>query len=145
MALRFSTGLRNHLLNSIGNSASGVSFDGGTLSIYTGSQPSTADAAPIGTLLVEVTLPADAFAVASNGIMAKSGTWQATAVAAGTAGWFRLARAGDSGGSSSTDIRIDGAVTAVGGGGELQVDNPSLAAGQQFTVGTFSISFPAEG
>lgn len=52
MTLRLSSGLRNHLLN--GGSMK-QAFSGGKLKIYSGSQPSTADAAPTGTLLCTIT------------------------------------------------------------------------------------------
>jgi hypothetical protein len=52
MTLRLSSGLRNHLLN--GGSMK-QAFSGGKLKIYSGSQPSTADAAPTGTLLATIT------------------------------------------------------------------------------------------
>lgn len=52
MTLRLSSGLRNHLMN--GGSMK-QAFSGGKLKIYSGSQPSTADAAPTGTLLATIT------------------------------------------------------------------------------------------
>ena len=52
MTLRLSSGLRNHLLN--GGSMKNA-LSGGKIKIYTGAQPSTADAAPTGTLLVTIT------------------------------------------------------------------------------------------
>lgn len=52
MTLRLSSGLRNHLLN--GGSLKNA-LSGGKLLIYSGSQPTTADAAPTGTLLCTIT------------------------------------------------------------------------------------------
>lgn len=52
MTVRQSTGLRNHLMQ--GGSFRSA-FQGGKLSIYSGSQPATADTAPSGTLLVTIT------------------------------------------------------------------------------------------
>lgn len=52
MTLRLSSGVRNHLLN--GGSMK-QAFSGGRLKIYSGAQPSSADAAPTGTLLATVT------------------------------------------------------------------------------------------
>lgn len=52
MTLRLSTALRNHLMN--GGSMK-QAFSGGKLKIYSGSQPSTAEAAPTGTLLCTIT------------------------------------------------------------------------------------------
>ena len=52
MTIRQSTGLRNHLQQ---NGSFRSAFQGGKLSIYSGSQPATADIAPPGVLLVTVT------------------------------------------------------------------------------------------
>ena len=52
MTIRQSTGLRNHLQQ---NGSFRSAFQGGKLSIYSGSQPATADTAPSGTLLATVT------------------------------------------------------------------------------------------
>jgi hypothetical protein len=80
-------------------------------------------------------LPSDWMAAASGGVKAKSGTWQdVSADAAGTAGHFRIY---DSGGST---CHIQGVITGAGGGGETELDNTSLAAGQSFTVVTFQIT-----
>lgn len=100
MATVLSTGLRNHILNSTGNSAAGINFDSGSLQIRTGAAPGP-DAAVAGTLIVDIPLPADAFDNAASGAMAKLGTWSADADNSGTAAHFRLARSGDAGGSSS--------------------------------------------
>ena len=59
-----------------------------------------------------------------------------TAVAAGTAGWFR---AYDSTGAAV----FDGAVTATGGGGELQLGSTSLSSGIQVDITSFTYTQPA--
>jgi len=144
MALRLSTGFRNTKQDSAFNGGTGKQFDSGVLEFRTGSQPTTADDAPTGTLLASMTLPADAFGASSAGAVAKAGTWQdASADNAGTAGWFRLRESGDGGGSSSTDRRIDGAITATGGGGQIELNNVVIAAGQQVTQDTFAVTQPA--
>jgi len=52
MTIRQSTGLRNHLQQ---NGSLRSAFQGGKLSIYSGTQPASADTAPSGTLLVTIT------------------------------------------------------------------------------------------
>jgi hypothetical protein len=52
MTIRQSTGLRNHLQQ---NGSFRSAFQGGKLSVYSGTQPATADTAPSGTLLVTIT------------------------------------------------------------------------------------------
>ena len=87
------------------------------------------------TLLAEMTLPSDWMAAASSGSKALSGTWQdASANATGTAGHFRLY---DSGG---TTCHAQGTVTATGGGGDLTLDNTSIASGQSVTITSFTIT-----
>ena len=141
MALTISEALKDQVLDGILNAAAGINFDSGVLEIRTGAAPG-ADAAAGGTLLASMTLPADAFGAASGGSAAKAGTWQdATADAAGTAQHFRIKQSGDSGGATgSTDERIEGTVTATSGGGDIELDNSSIAVGQQVTITSFSLS-----
>lgn len=140
MAIRLSTGMRNASLDS----GLATQLDSGVVEWRTGAQPASANDAPTGTVVATFPLPADAFTAAAAGAIAKSGTWQDTSAdASGTAGWFRMRTTGDGGGSSSTDKRIDGSITATGGGGDLTVDNPVIASGQQVTINTFGITQPA--
>jgi hypothetical protein len=142
MTLAISTGLANALLDGQFNAGAGAgAFDSGVLEIRTGAAPGP-DAAPTGTLLVSITLPADAFAAATGKHVAKAGTWSNTAAAAGTAAHFRMKTSGDGGGSSTTDKRIEGTVTATGGGGDATVDNTNIASGQTVTVNSFQLNFP---
>lgn len=108
-------------------------FDGGKLRIFSGAAPG-AGAAESGTLLVSEDLPADAFAAAASGSKAKLGTWQAVGLAAGVAGYFRLVAAGDTGAASEAQAREEGTVTATGGGGDMTLDNTSIAVDQVVTI-----------
>jgi len=110
----------------------------GTLKIYTGSQPADADTAVTGTLLVTVNLPAPAYGAAnSSGLAALLGTpLSGTAVAAGTAGYFRVA-------TNAGASVFDGSVTATGGGGDLTLDNTSIASGQVVNISSLNYSQPA--
>lgn len=130
-----STGLAKAQLDRLFNGGSGTNFDSGLLQIWSGSAPGAKNA-PTGTKLWEETLPADAFAaaVASTKTIAGSGTWQANAVAAGTAGYWRLVKSGDAGTTNDTDERLEGDITATGGGGSMTVDNTSIANGQSLTI-----------
>lgn len=132
MALSLNTALKNKILDGIGNSGAGVSFDSGTLEIRSGTRPADANTALAGTVLATVALPADAFAVAAAGSMAKNGTWQDTSAdATGTASYFTMH-------DSTSTYRIDGDVAV--GSGDLQVDSVSFTAGQQFTITGFTLS-----
>lgn len=131
MAERLNDAARNRQVDSMGDD-----FNSATLKIYTGAQPAAGGAAT-GTLLVTITLPADAMAAAAAGVASKSGTWSGTAVATGIAGWFRV--------ESSAGARwYDGAVTATGGGGEIELASTSITSGQTVTVTSFTITQPAQ-
>jgi len=131
MALQYSVAVRNAQLDAVEVTVSTAPL----LRIYSGSAPANCAAAASGTLLAEMTLPSDWMAAASSGSKALSGTWQdASANATGTAGHFRLY---DSGG---TTCHAQGTVTATGGGGDLTLDNVSIASGQSVTITSFTIT-----
>lgn len=103
--------------------------------IRTGAPPSSCAAADSGTVLATLNLPSDWMAAAASGSKSMSGTWQDTSAdASGVAGHFRIYD------STGTTCHIQGTVTATGGGGDLQVDNTNFAAGQQFTVTSFTLT-----
>ena len=131
MALQYSTAVRNAELDAL-ETAIGVSA---VLKIRTGAPPATVATADSGTVLATMTLPSDWLAAASSGAKAKSGTWQDTSAdATGTAAHFRIYA------SDGTTAHIQGTVTATGGGGDLTLDNTSIASGQSVTISSFSIT-----
>jgi hypothetical protein len=131
MALQYSTTLRNAQLDAI-ETVVGTSP---ILEIRSGAPPANCAAADSGTLLASMALPSDWMAAASAAAKAMSGTWQdASANATGTAGHFRIK---DSGG---TTCHAQGTVTATGGGGDLTLDNTSIASGQSVSITSFSIA-----
>lgn len=142
MALGFSTGLRNAWLDSIGNEGAAVDFfDAAILEIRSGSKPANADAAPTGTLLASITLPANAMNAAASGAITLLGTWaDASNDATGTAGYFRFKTAADGGGISATDKRIDGTVTGTGGGGDCELDTTTITIGGTLTITACTLS-----
>lgn len=126
MAITTNTTFKNTILDGFDSA-----FNSGTLEIRTGSAPGAGNAAT-GTVLATITLPADAFAAASGGTKAKSGTWQdASADATGTAGHWRM-----TGGSNI----VEGTVTATGGGGDMELDSTSITSGQTVTITAFTFS-----
>ncbi len=138
MAVQLSVELRNARLDQFESSAgfNANATVGGILTIREGAKPADCATANSGTLLVTINLPLDAMAPAGSGQKAKSGTWQdLTADAAGTAGHFRIHQA-----TAPTICAMQGTVTATGGGGDLQLDNTVIAAGQQVTVTTFTLT-----
>ncbi len=128
MAVQLSVAVRNAKLDAIESTIGTAAV----LKIFTGAQPANCAAANSGTELVSITLPSDWMAAASSGSKAKSGAWSATASGAGTAAHYRLYA------SDGTTCHSQGSVTATGGGGDLTLDNTSIASGQTVTISTFS-------
>lgn len=129
MAFQFSIAARNASLDAI-EAAIGVSP---TLEIRSGAVPANCAAAASGTVLATLALPSDWIAAASGGAKTLLGTWQdASADASGTAGHFRINQGGT--------CHIQGTVTATGGGGDMTLDNVSIAATQQVTVTAFTLN-----
>lgn len=131
MAFQFSTGARNASLDAI-ETAIGTSA---ILRIRSGTVPADCGTADSGTVLATMNLPTDWMAAASGGSKGLSGTWQdASADAAGTAAHFRIYD------STGTTCHIQGTVTATGGGGDMTLDNVSIASGQTVTITSFTIT-----
>lgn len=124
MTTQLSTTLRNNMVGqyetTIGTTPK--------LQIRTGAQPANCAAADSGTLLCELTLPSDWMTAASGGSISLNGSWTGTGAAAGTAAHYRLK---DSAGGTCHE---QGSVTATGGGGDLTLDNTSIAVSQAVSV-----------
>lgn len=130
MAVQLSVSARNARLDSIETTV-GTSPK---LQIRSGAQPASCAAADSGTLLCEITLPSDWAAAAASGAKSKSGTWSGTGVAAGTAAHFRLKD------SAGTTCHMQGSVSATGGGGDVTLDNTSIAVDQAVTINTWTMT-----
>lgn len=129
MAIQFSVTVRNARLDAI-ETAIGVSA---ILKIRTGAAPANCAAADSGTVLATINLPSDWMSAASSGSKAKLGTWQdASADATGTAAHYRLYA------SDGTTCHEQGTITATGGGGDMTLDNVSIATGQTVTITSYS-------
>lgn len=127
MALQFSAAIRNARADLV-ESTVGTSAK---LRIYTGPPPAAPGDAATGTLLATLSLPGDWLTAASGGAKAKSGTWSGTAVADGTAGYWRV---WDSG---VTACGMQGTVSGSGGGGDLELSVTDIVAGATITVSSF--------
>ena len=131
MAVQLSVAVRNARLDAIETNIGTSAL----LRIRSGAPPATCATADSGTVLATLNLPSDWMAAAASGSKALSGTWQdLSADAAGTAGHFRIY---DSGG---TVCGIQGTVTATGGGGDMTLDNTSIASAQQVTITSFTLT-----
>ena len=149
MAIRFSEGLRDKML---GSADLKTAFTNGVLRIYSGVQPTSANNAKTGTLLLEVTVVGLTFThgVATNGlnfdapsegIIAKAvaEAWQGNGITDGVAGWGRLSgNPLDDGTSSTTLARIDVAVAKTGG--DLNLSNTTIVNGAPTTVDVFQLT-----
>lgn len=131
MAIQLSVAARNARLDAFETATGGTAI----LRIRTGAQPANCAAADTGTVLATLTLPADWMAAAASGQKSKLGTWQDTSAdATGTAGHFRIYD------SAGTTCHMQGNITAISGGGDMELNNVSIAAGQQVTVTAFTLT-----
>ena len=131
MTLQISVAVRNAMLDTI-ESTIGTSA---VLKIKTGAQPANCAAVDTGTVLATMSLPSDWMAAANAGSKALNGTWQdASADATGTAAHFRVYA------SDGTTCHMQGSVTATDAGGDMTLDNTSVAAGQSITISSFTLT-----
>lgn len=131
----------------------------GTLHLYSGSQPSDADAAETGTKLMEITAASGAFVsgagdnglqfelTASDGELEKlssqvwSGVGLAAAGASGTtAGWWRFYANTVVTGSSTSAIRMDGSCSTTSY--QMRMSSTTIVTGATVTVDTFKLIQP---
>lgn len=124
MTIQLGTTLRNNMVGQYETTV-GVTPK---LQIRSGAQPANAAAADSGTLLCEITLPSDWMNAPAGGSITLLGTWAGTGAAAGTAAHYRLKD------SAGTVCHEQGTVTATGGGGDLTLDNTSIAVSQAVNV-----------
>lgn len=131
MSIQLSTAVRNARLDAI-ETAIGASA---VLKLRTGAAPANCATADSGTVVATIACPADWAAGASGGSKALLGTWQdLSADNAGTVAHFRLYA------SDGTTCHMQGTVTATGGGGDLTLDNVVVAAGQQISITSFTLT-----
>lgn len=127
-----------------------ASMNASFIDVYTGTMPASADMAPTGTLLGTISVNGLAGAalhvVAGTTTVSKaSEPWIIKPTAAGTAGWFRWRKSGDSGGVSGTAFRIDGSIGTNDNPGDMIWDNLVMAVGQPYTIDSFVYSITPVG
>lgn len=145
MALKFSTGLRAGLM--VTGSLKGL-LDGGSVKIYGGTIPATADAALGSAVLlcdVKVKTSGDGLtfeATAPSGVLTKnlSEEWESDNVASGSATFFRFVKSSDTGSSSTTEVRIQGTVGLAGT--DMQISNTALLVGAPQKIEYFNVAMP---
>lgn len=148
MTVRFSTGLRDSILDSDGLR---TAMANGVIRVYSGAQPPTADSAATGTLLLEITESGGAFThgnpanglnfdAPTNGLLSKAAaeTWTGSGLADGNAGWCRFSgNPLDDGGASTTLARIDATIAKTGG--DVSISNSAIVSGQPNSVDVYQI------
>lgn len=128
MTIRFNTAMRNAMVTTLTNAIGGY-----TLSIYSGSQPATANDAATGTKLVDITI--NGFNTPANGsaTLNTSTPNTGTAVATGTAGWGRIV--------GSAGEHIDGTVGT--SGTDFTINSTSITSGATVTLTAMTVTQPA--
>lgn len=146
MALKVSTGLRNAMLTT-GSLKSRL--DLGFIKIYAGTPPSAADdTLGAAVLLCTITKNGDGVTgltmatPAVGGSLSKATeTWSGTNVASGTATFWRFIKTGDTGGTSTTEERLQGNCAI--SGSELVMTSVTLANGAPQNIDYFALGLPA--
>ena len=109
-------------------------LNGGTIKLYTGTQPANCDTAVSSqTLLASLALSATAFAAASAGVKTANAITSATAGATGTATWFRAFK------SDGTTAVIDGSVGT--SGADLNLPTTTINSGDTVSISSWTVSF----
>ena len=122
--LKFSNTLRSNRMDEI----SALAGNSATIKLYTGTQP--AGGGTVTTLLCTLTCSASGFATsAANGVLTLNAVTGGTAVATGTATWFRIE-------TSGATFVMDGDVsTQSAGTGDLQLDDTSIVTSGNVSLG----------
>ena len=116
-------------------------FDSGAgaanVKIYDGTVPANESAALSGNTLLG-TLPCSdpSAAAASGGVLTLSAiTSDSSADATGTATFFRVE-------DSDANVVMQGAITATGGGGEMELNSTSVTTGQEISITAWTVTMP---
>jgi hypothetical protein len=111
-------------------------LNGGTMNIYSGSQPATPDAALSGnTLLATLTFSATAFANASAGVATANAIASGTGLAVGTATFARCL-------SSGSTPELDASVGSPSGY-DINLNDAAITVGSTVSVTSYTVSMPA--
>lgn len=130
MSVNYSTAVRIAMLDSI-EAAMGA---GPKLKFYTGSKPALCSDAATGTVVAILVMTGDFMsdASAASNVVTKAknpaSTWSSTALNRNTIDYYRIYNNAD------TVCHEQGTVTLTGSGGDIQLDNTTVATGQTITV-----------
>lgn len=144
MSIKASTGLRNGVM-AIGSLRSLINL--GTIKLYGGTTPTSADDAESTMLLCTITNASSATGLslasaATNGELPKTvgEVWSGVCSAGGVVTHYRFVAPGDTGASSPTQVRVQGSVAAVGA--DLVITSTTLVNGATQTIDYYTIALP---
>ena len=133
MAIQFSVAVRNGMLDAI-EAAMGLSA---RVQIFSGTVPANCASAATGVKLAEWALASDWAANATSGSKSLTSVpLSTTGLANGIAGYYRFTD------SPTTTCHEQGTVTITGGGGDMTIDNTSIASGQTVQITGFTKTAP---
>lgn len=131
--LHFAAAVKNSILTPI-RDAIDAGAGAGTVKIYTGTIPATADTAITSQVLLGTLTFADPCGTVSAGVLTMNAiTQDSSADATGTASWARIA---DSTGAAVKDIDV----TTTGGGGALQMNTTNIVTAGPILISSFAVS-----
>lgn len=130
MALQYSTAHRNACMSDIATQAGANA----TVKIFQGTMPANCATADAGTALVTLTGNATQFGTVSSGVLTVLPIAPANASNTGTAQYFRVYPSA----ATTTNAVLQGTVGA--SGADMNLSNTSVAAGQQVSVTSWTIT-----
>jgi len=135
MTTKMSTTVLNAMLDAF-ETAVGASP---ILKLRTGAAPANCAASDTGTVIATINLGADFMSNAASAIKSFSSTplEDASADNAGTVGHFRLYA------NNGTTCHDQGSVTTTGGGGDMELDNTVVTAGQKIDITSWQLDMSA--
>jgi hypothetical protein len=135
MAIQLSTRIRNAMLDAMETTIGTAA----RIQIWAGTKPADCATTAVGqTLLVTFTLASDWAANAASGSKAFSAITGTAATGTGAASFYRLTDSTN----PSTSCDEQGTITATGGGGDMTIDNTSIATGQTVNITGWSWTEP---
>ena len=128
MALQYSTTHRTNAMTDIANQASTSAL----LRIWAGTIPVNCGTADTGTLLATLTCNVSGLGTATSGVLTFNAITSATAVAGGTATYFRIHPSA----ATSTNAVLQGVVAT--SGGDLNLNTTTISSGLTVAVTNFA-------
>lgn len=129
MATQYSLAARTSQMSQL-NTTIGINAQ---IMIYSGAAPANVGTAASGTLLAQFAGNATAFGSAASAVLTASAVAGVNAVAAGTAGYYRI--------NTSAAVAVtQGTITGTSGGGDMILTNTNIANGQACTFTSLTIT-----